>query len=100
MLERGPPRQARGHLETGVATALTYGLRIERGIEAARAAMEIGERLGDEVLWAGAAEAYGWHTIVAGGWPRASTRSSAPSRSPTAAGGRSWRAWRRTSAGS
>ena len=28
--------------------------------------MEIAEQLGDEALWAGAAEAYGWHKIVAG----------------------------------
>ena len=28
--------------------------------------MEIAERLGDEALWAGAAEAYGWHKIIAG----------------------------------
>ena len=55
VLERGPARRARGHLETGVATALTYGLRIEPGIEAAARAMEIAEQLGDEALWAGAA---------------------------------------------
>ena len=30
-----------------------------------RAAMEIAERVGDEALWAGAAEAYGWHRIAA-----------------------------------
>ena len=65
VLER-EARKARGHLETGVATALTYGLRIEPGIEAAGRAMEIAEQLGDEALWAGAAEAYGWHKIVAG----------------------------------
>ena len=28
--------------------------------------MEIAEQLGDEALWAGAAEAYGWHKIVGG----------------------------------
>ena len=66
VLERGRVLKARGHLETGVATALTYGLRIEPGIEAAGRAMEIAEKLGDEALWAGAVEAYGWHKIVAG----------------------------------
>jgi DNA-binding SARP family transcriptional activator/tetratricopeptide (TPR) repeat protein len=66
VLERGPARIARGHLETGVATALTYRMRIGAGIEAAGRAMEIAEQLGDEALWAGAAEAYGWHKIVAG----------------------------------
>ena len=66
VLERGPVRTARGHLETGVATALTYGLRIEPGIEAASRAIAIAEQLGDEALWAGAVEAYGWHKIVAG----------------------------------
>ena len=66
VLERGPVRKARGHLETGVSTALTYGLQIPRGIEAASRAIEIAEQLGDEALWAGATEAYGWHRIIAG----------------------------------
>lgn len=66
VLERGPSRKARGHLGTGVSTALTYGLQIGAGIESASEAMDIAEELGDEVLWAGAAEAYAWHSIVAG----------------------------------
>jgi DNA-binding SARP family transcriptional activator/tetratricopeptide (TPR) repeat protein len=66
VLDRGPPRRARGHLEVGVATALTYRLRIPPGLDAARRAMEIADAVGDEVLWAGAAEAYGWHAIVGG----------------------------------
>ena len=66
LLEKGPLRKALGHLETGVSTALTYRLRIPDGIEAAARGMEIGERLGDASLWAGAAQAYGWHKIVAG----------------------------------
>jgi DNA-binding SARP family transcriptional activator/tetratricopeptide (TPR) repeat protein len=66
VLEEGPLRKALGHLETGVSTALTYGLRIPDGIEAAARGMEIGERLGDDALWTGAAQAYGWHKIVAG----------------------------------
>lgn len=49
-----------------MATALTYGLRIGPGIEAAQRGMEIAERLGDEALWAASAEAYGWHRIVGG----------------------------------
>jgi tetratricopeptide (TPR) repeat protein len=66
VLERGPVSRARGHLETGVATALTYGVRVEPGIEAAGRAMEIAQEVGDEALWAGAAQAYGWHKVVAG----------------------------------
>jgi DNA-binding SARP family transcriptional activator/tetratricopeptide (TPR) repeat protein len=66
VLERGPVRRARGHLEIGVSTALTYGLRIGDGIEAAQRALDIAEQLGDEALHVGAAEAYGWHAIVAG----------------------------------
>jgi DNA-binding SARP family transcriptional activator/tetratricopeptide (TPR) repeat protein len=66
VLERGPLRKPLGHLETGASTALTYGLRIPNGIEAAAHGMEIGERLGDDALWTGAAQAYGWHKIVAG----------------------------------
>ena len=49
-----------------MATALTYALRIQPGLEAAQRGMEIGEAVGDELLWAGAAEAYGWHALVAG----------------------------------
>ena len=66
VLERGPVRKARGHLETGISTALTYGLQIPRGLEVARGAIEIAEQLGDEALWASATEAYGWHRIIAG----------------------------------
>ena len=66
VLGRGAPRRARGHLEAGVATALTYALRIAPGLEAAQRGMEIAERLGDESLWAASAEAYGWHRIVGG----------------------------------
>ena len=66
VLEQGPPRRAAGHLEVGIATALTYGLRIEQGLDAARRGMEIAEAVGDELLWAGAAEAYGWHALVGG----------------------------------
>ncbi len=66
VLDRGPARIALGHLETGVACALTYSLRTAPGIEAAKRGMEIAEELGDEALWAGATEAYGWHMIVAG----------------------------------
>ncbi|HEY6693978.1 MAG TPA: AAA family ATPase [Solirubrobacteraceae bacterium] len=66
VIDKGPLRKPLGHLETGVSTALTYGLRIPDGIEAAARGMEIGERLGDDALWTGAAQAYGWHKIVAG----------------------------------
>jgi tetratricopeptide (TPR) repeat protein len=65
-LETEPPGRALGHLEVGVATALTYGLRIGPGLEAARRAMDLAETVGDELLWSGAAEAYGWHALVAG----------------------------------
>lgn len=63
---QGPPRRALGHLEGGVAAALTYGVQTERGIEAGARSMEIGERTGDEVLWAKGAESGGWHLIVSG----------------------------------
>jgi DNA-binding SARP family transcriptional activator len=66
VLGQGPPRRAAGHLEVGIATALTYGLRIEQGLDTARRGMEIAEAVGDELLWAGAAEAYGWHALVGG----------------------------------
>jgi ATP/maltotriose-dependent transcriptional regulator MalT len=66
VLDRGPPRRARGHLEVGIATALTYSLRIQPGLDAARRAMEIAGSVGDELLWCGAAEAYAWHALVAG----------------------------------
>ena len=66
VLAEGPPRRALGHLEVGVATALTYGMRIADGTEAAAHGMEIAERHGDEALWASAAEAYGWHRMIGG----------------------------------
>lgn len=66
VLEQGPPRKALGHLEAGVATALTYGVSTAAGIEAGARAMEIGERVGDELLWATGAESGGWHLIAAG----------------------------------
>jgi DNA-binding SARP family transcriptional activator/tetratricopeptide (TPR) repeat protein len=65
-LEVEPPGRALGHLEVGVATAFTYGLRIGPGLEAAHRAMELAEMVGDEVLWSGAAQAFGWHALVAG----------------------------------
>jgi tetratricopeptide (TPR) repeat protein len=65
-LDQGRPRRARGHLEVGVATAHTYGLPIPAGLDAARRGMEIADAVGDEVLWSGAAQAYGWHLLVAG----------------------------------
>jgi tetratricopeptide (TPR) repeat protein len=66
VLDRGPVRRARGHLETGVGTALTYGLRIQPGLEASRRAMAIAEELGDEASWTAAMQAYSWHTIIGG----------------------------------
>ncbi|HYI20889.1 MAG TPA: hypothetical protein VD836_19385, partial [Solirubrobacteraceae bacterium] len=66
VLEQGPPHRALGHLEVGVATAWTYGLRIADGLKAAERGMAIAEAVGDELLWAGAAEAFGWHALVVG----------------------------------
>jgi DNA-binding SARP family transcriptional activator/tetratricopeptide (TPR) repeat protein len=66
VLVGGTSRRAVGHLETGVSAALTYGLRIPEGLAAGARGMEAGEALGDELLWAGAAEAYAWHAIIGG----------------------------------
>jgi tetratricopeptide (TPR) repeat protein len=66
VLARGAPRKSRGHLEVGVSTAHTYGLRVEAGMEAAARAMEIAESIGDDLLWAGGAQAYAWHALAAG----------------------------------
>jgi DNA-binding SARP family transcriptional activator/tetratricopeptide (TPR) repeat protein len=66
VLVDGAPSRAAGHLETGVSAALAYGLRISEGMEAGVRGMEAGEKLGDEILWAGAAEAYAWHAIISG----------------------------------
>jgi hypothetical protein len=100
VLEHGPPRRARGHLHVGIATAYTYRLQVPSGLEAAHRAMEIAEAVGDEVLWSSAPRRTGGTPSSAAGWPRASPSSSGPSTSPTATAGRSWRSWRRTSAGS
>jgi tetratricopeptide (TPR) repeat protein len=66
VLSRGAARKAGGHLEVGVSTALTYGLRVEAGMEAATRAMEVAESIGDELLWAGGAQAYAWHALASG----------------------------------
>ncbi len=66
VLARGPANRALGHLENGMAIARTYAFDTFGGLEAAASGMEIGERLGDDVLWATAAITYGWHAIVAG----------------------------------
>ena len=66
VLERPEPTTALGHLEVGVATALTYGQRIPEGIEASERAIRIADELDDELLWAGATETFGWHKIGAG----------------------------------
>lgn len=83
-----------------LSTALTYGLQIERGIEATGRAVEIAEQLGDEALWASATEACAWHKIVAGDLREGSTRSSARSRARIDSDGRSSPGWRRTWPGS
>jgi tetratricopeptide (TPR) repeat protein len=66
VLARGSGDRALGHLENGDAIARMYALDIPRGLESAARAMEIGERLGDNLLWATAAVTHGWHTVVTG----------------------------------
>lgn len=66
VLGQGPERTSRGHLDTGVAWALTYALDVDRGREAAARAMDFAERVGDELLWTSAAQPFGWHCVVAG----------------------------------
>ncbi len=65
-LDREPATAGLGHLETSVATAHTYGIRIHEGIEASARAVDIGTRLSNDRVWMGAAEAHGWHLIVSG----------------------------------
>ena len=59
--------------------------------------MAIAEQLGDEALWAGAVEAYGWHKIVGGELAEGFEAEAAPSRRRIGAAGRYSPGWRRTS---
>ena len=64
VLSEGPEGTAMGLLYVGKALAAINDIQTEEGLEASRRAMEIGERLGNEVLWANAAALHGWHLGV------------------------------------
>jgi tetratricopeptide (TPR) repeat protein len=65
-LGQGPERTPLGYLYVGIASAALWGERIDEGVAAARRALEIGERLGNEALWSNAASLHGYHLTSSG----------------------------------
>jgi tetratricopeptide (TPR) repeat protein len=66
VLSRGDPGPALGYVYVGLAGTSLWGIHTDEGLETSAKAMEIGERLGHEILWANAAALHGWHTWAAG----------------------------------
>jgi tetratricopeptide (TPR) repeat protein len=66
VLGQGPERTPLGYLYVGIASAAIWGERIDEGVAAARRAVEIGERLGNEALWSNAASLHGYHLTSSG----------------------------------
>ncbi|HVE91728.1 MAG TPA: AAA family ATPase [Actinomycetota bacterium] len=62
----GPERASLGYLYVGRANSLLFAMRVSEGVEASGRAMQIGERLGNEALWANAAVLHGWHVLASG----------------------------------
>jgi class 3 adenylate cyclase/tetratricopeptide (TPR) repeat protein len=60
VLAAGAQRPALGYFYMGYANALMRALRIPEATDASRRAMELGERLGSEVLWGHGALLQGW----------------------------------------
>jgi class 3 adenylate cyclase len=65
-LSGGPERATLGYIHLGMAGAAVWGMHTSDGIESSRQAMEIGQRLGQEVLWAMAAALHSYHLGAAG----------------------------------
>lgn len=66
VLGQGPERAAQAYLFIGLAHIAMHGLHPDDGLVASRRAMAIGDRLGNEVLWANGAVYQGWHLVAAG----------------------------------
>jgi tetratricopeptide (TPR) repeat protein len=66
VLGRGPKRAPLGDLYVGMASAAWWAVHTQEGLTASRRAMEIGERLGNEAIWAHAAALHGWHLFAGG----------------------------------
>ncbi|MGI8553548.1 MAG: hypothetical protein ACR2PL_22595 [Dehalococcoidia bacterium] len=55
-----------GEVSVGLAVAALRAVHIEEGLAASKRALAIGERLGDQGLWAHAALLHGWHLWASG----------------------------------
>jgi DNA-binding CsgD family transcriptional regulator len=66
ILAEGPPSSALGYVYAGLAQVALWGVRIQDGLDASAKALDIAERLHDEVLWAHAAITRGGHLFSSG----------------------------------
>lgn len=54
----------RAYVEIGLASTALWGVRPRQGLEASARALELAERLGDDVLWSLAATQHAWHLVA------------------------------------
>lgn len=66
VLRKGPERASLGYVYTGMASIAVSQSRTDDGLDTSRRGMDIGERLGNEGLWANAATLHAWHLIASG----------------------------------
>jgi DNA-binding CsgD family transcriptional regulator/tetratricopeptide (TPR) repeat protein len=66
ILAKGPPSSALGYVYAGLAQVAVWDVRIHDGLEVSAKALDLAERLHDEVLWAHAAMTRGSHLFSSG----------------------------------
>jgi DNA-binding CsgD family transcriptional regulator len=66
ILAAGPPNSALGYVYAGLAQVAVWDVRIQDGLDASAKALDIANRLNDEVLWAHAAATRGAHLFSSG----------------------------------
>jgi DNA-binding CsgD family transcriptional regulator len=65
-LATGPVNRSLAHTYIGLASAAYYDLRIRDALQASARALDIGESLGDESIWAHSAVFHGWSLVLLG----------------------------------
>ena len=66
ILAAGPPSSALGYVYAGLAQVAVWDVRIQDGLDASGKALDIAERVQDELLWAHAAATHGAHLFSSG----------------------------------
>jgi DNA-binding CsgD family transcriptional regulator/tetratricopeptide (TPR) repeat protein len=66
ILAAGPPSSALGYVYAGLAQVAVWDVRIQDGLDASAKALDIAERVRDELLWAHAAATRGAHLFSSG----------------------------------